>query len=67
MKRKNIYILSTLLFLLHQNTYACAVCLGDITKEEIIAYSVSVIFMISLLVIGISFIYRKLKKHYDVE
>lgn len=47
--------------------YSCAVCLGDFTKEEILAYSLSVVFMISVLVFSILYIYRKLKKHYDVE
>ena len=47
--------------------YSCAVCLGDFTKEEILAYSISVIFMISVLVISIIYIFRKLKKHYDIE
>lgn len=62
----------SLLFLLfffgaYLNGYSCAVCIGDYTKEEILAYSVSVIFMISVLVVSILYIYRKLKKHYDVE
>lgn len=66
--KNNAKILILLLALMgHFNTYACAVCLGDISEEELMAYSVSVIFMISLLAIGITFIYRKLKKHYDIE
>ncbi len=55
------------LFGVHLNGYSCAVCLGDFTKEEILAYSVSVIFLITVLVTSILYIYRKLKKHYDIE
>lgn len=65
MKKALLFFVVFLSF--YSKGYSCAVCIGDYTKEEILAYSISVVFMISVLIISILYIYRKLKKHYDVE
>ena len=50
-----------------QNVFSCAVCLGNISENEIIAYTFSVFFLIALMCIIIYMIFKKLTQNYDLD
>jgi hypothetical protein len=66
MKMKVRFIAIIVLIFNLQYTFACAVCLGNITDDEIIAYTFSVIFLIAIIIVILYSIYKKLIKNYDL-
>ncbi len=63
---KKIIVLIIILFSIYNNGFSCAVCLGDFTQNEIVAYSFSVLFMISVLFVLIYILFKKILKNYDI-
>lgn len=66
MKIKLTIIIFIASFIIPFQASACAVCLGDFTENEILAYSFSVLFMIAVLFIMIYFLIKKVSKNYDI-
>jgi len=67
MKMKIRFIAIIVLILNMQYTYACVVCLGNITDDEIIAYTFSVIFLIALIGLILYLIFKKVVQNYDLD
>ncbi|MBK7094950.1 MAG: hypothetical protein IPH57_07845 [Saprospiraceae bacterium] len=61
------FIAIIVLILNLQYTFACAVCLGNITDDEIIAYTFSVIFLIALIGLILYLIFKKVIQNYDLD
>jgi uncharacterized membrane protein len=67
MKNKVRYTAIIILLFFLQQSYACVVCLGNISDDEILAYTFSVIFLIALIFVILFSIYKKVVKNYDLD
>ncbi len=52
--------------LIYQSGYGCSVCRGNLTDNEIVAYTFSIILLISIMSIFIIIIYKKIKNNYGI-
>lgn len=61
------YLFGFISLFTYHTGYSCAVCLGNITKDEIIAYTFSIFLLIGILVAIFYLIFRKISKNYDID
>lgn len=61
------YLIGIVILFTFHSAYSCAVCLGNITKDEIIAYIFSIFLLIGILVSIFYLIFRKISKNYDID
>lgn len=61
------YLFGLIAIFTFQSAYSCAVCLGNISKDEIIAYIFSIFLLIGILIAIFYLIFRKISKNYDID
>ena len=54
-------------FIFFNKSSACAVCAGDFTDNEIIAYTLSVVLLIVIMFTFFYWMYIKIVKNYDLD
>jgi hypothetical protein len=67
MREKSKFAISLVLMFFLQNGFSCAVCLGNISENEIIAYTFSVIFLAALIILILYLIFKKVVQNYDLD